>query len=67
MRGWMVNARGNRTQKEVSRAAGIRQSYYSMIENGKRRPSVPIAMRLGRVLKTDWKRFFKEDCQGGVD
>jgi len=61
MRGWMVTARGSRSQWDIARAVGINQSYYSMIENGKRRPGALVAMRLGRVLKIDWRRFFREE------
>ena len=50
MRGWLVVARGERTQTAVAKAVGLGQSYYSLIENGKRRPSKRAAIRIGRVL-----------------
>lgn len=59
MRGWLVVARGERTQTAVAKAVGLGQSYYSMIENGKRRPSKRTAIRIGRVLGVDWRRFFE--------
>ena len=60
MRAWLVEARGGRSQREVAKQAGIGQSYYSMIENGIRMPSVRAAQRIGHVLKVDWRAFFEE-------
>lgn len=69
MRGWLVVARGERTQAAVAKAAGLGQSYYSMIENGKRRPSKRAAIRIGRALGVDWRQFFaqEEEKNDGMD
>lgn len=48
------------TQKEVAERAGISESFYSLIENGNRRPSVEVAKRLGDALGFDWTLFFTE-------
>jgi len=61
MRAWLVLARGEKSQLEIANAVGIRQGYYSMIENGVRAPSVRVAMSIGRALDVDWRRFFEED------
>lgn len=68
MRGWLVVARGERTQTAVAKAVGLGQSYYSLIENGKRRPSKRAAIRIGRVLGVDWRKFFEgEEKKNGMD
>lgn len=68
MRGWLVVARGERTQTAVAKAVGLGQSYYSLIENGKRQPSKRAAIRIGRVLGVDWRRFFEgEEKKNGMD
>ena len=67
MRVWMVIARGERTQAAVAKAAGMGQSHYCLIENGKRRPSRQAAQRLGAALQIDWHRFFEEGKRDGMD
>ena len=61
MRVWMARYRGERTQAQVAREAGICQSSYSMIESGRRRPSVETARRIARALGADWRLFFEEE------
>ncbi|AYK08904.1 helix-turn-helix transcriptional regulator [Brevibacillus laterosporus] len=60
-REWLVKARGNMTHEEVSRLIGISRQYYSMIEQGVRTPSVPVAKRIGEVLGINWAIFFVEN------
>lgn len=46
-------------QEQVAAAAGIGRAYYSMIETGKRKPSVAIAQAIAAVLGIEWTRFFE--------
>ena len=46
------------TMQEVSAGVEITESYYSLIENNKRRPSVDVAKRLARYFGFDWTLFF---------
>lgn len=57
---WLAELRGDRTQDCIAKAAGITQQHYSLIESGKRIPSVPIAKRIAKVLGFEWTRFFEE-------
>ena len=61
MRSWLVKARGEKSQREIAAAVGIRQGYYSMLENGLRVPSVRVAMKLDQELGVDWRKFFEEN------
>lgn len=47
-----------KTQLQIALAAGISESYYSMIENGKRRPSVDLAALLSKELSITLDSFF---------
>ena len=49
----------------ISSAVSIDKAYYNYIENGKRRPSVPVAKRIGAVLGFDWTRFYEDPTEGG--
>ena len=51
----------NLTMRQVGEEAGISESYYSMIENGERRPSVAVAKRIAATLGVDWTKFFEEE------
>ena len=50
----------NLTMREVGLMANISESMYSLIENGKRRPSVDVAKRIAAVLDFDWTLFFEK-------
>ncbi len=50
------------TQEQVAELVGIKRAYYSMIERGKRRPSVDVAKRISNVLNFDWTIFFNQQC-----
>lgn len=54
----------NFTMRQVSEACGISESYYSMIENGERRPSVEIAKKIASVLEFDWTLFYPDEKKG---
>ena len=58
---WLKNLRIEQRlkQEQVAAAAGIERAYYSMIETGKRRPSVPVARAIANVLGFEWTRFFE--------
>ena len=40
----------NLTQKSLSKSVNIHRTHYSMIENGKRNPSLKVAISLKRAL-----------------
>lgn len=48
------------TQEEVAKECGIKRSYYSMIETGKRTPSVSVAKRLAEYFDFNWTLFFTQ-------
>ncbi len=47
------------TQCEVAKKIDIAQSYYSDIEQGKKRPSVDTAKKIAKELDVDWTTFFE--------
>lgn len=60
MREWLIRQREKNglTQDQVAKESEIERTYYNMIERGKRRPSVEVAKRIGKVLQFDWTYFF---------
>jgi putative transcriptional regulator len=66
VREWLKNLRTNKnsTMLEVSKQAGISESYYSMIESGSRNVSVEVAKRIAAVLDFDWTRFYQDEDDG---
>lgn len=60
MRNWLKYKRieKNLTQKEIAIKTGVSQQSIQLYENGKRRPSPDIAIKLGKVLDFDWTWFF---------
>lgn len=50
------------THDDVAKASGIERAYYTMIEQGKRRPSVNVAKSIAKVLDFDWVLFFEDKC-----
>lgn len=56
----------NLTMRQVGENAGITESYYSMIENGDRRPSVETAKKIAAVLGFDWTLFYEDEGQKGA-
>lgn len=61
---WLKKMRVDRklTQLEVAKSSEIKRSYYTMIEQGKRNPSVDIAKKISNVLDFDWTYFFNLKC-----
>lgn len=62
-RTWLVNLRECKeyTQEQVSELCGIKRPYYTMIETGKRRPSVDVAKKIASALGFEWTLFFAPD------
>ena len=56
--GSLGNVKNGPTQDQVAKELEIERTYYNMIERGKRRPSVEVAKRIGKVLQFDWTYFF---------
>lgn len=56
----IIKARKNKgyTQKQVAELAKVSEEYISLIESGKRKPSVKVAKKLGAVLDIQWTIFF---------
>ena len=48
------------TQKNLSSMVNIHRSYYSMIENGKRNPSLKVAISLKRALNNQYDDIFEK-------
>ena len=48
------------SQQELAKEIDVSSNYYSMIETGKRRPSVETAKKIAKVLNFDWTEFYKE-------
>lgn len=47
------------TQQEVADKSKIERSYYTMIENGNRKPSVEVAKRIAKTMNFNWTIFFE--------
>lgn len=61
MRNWLkeIRLQKGQTQNDVASLANIERSYYTMIETGKRMPSVTVAKSIGRAMGFDWTIFFE--------
>lgn len=46
------------TQKAVAKLAGIDRTYYVHLERGDSRPSLPVALRVAKVLEGAVEDFF---------
>lgn len=60
MRNTLVEARGNRTQSDVSNEIGISQKYLSKLELGQRTPSLKIACKIASYYKTSVEYLFPD-------
>lgn len=58
---WLVELRGERSQKAVADEIGMSQSGYAAIETGARRPSVKLAKRIAATMGFDWTKFYEDD------
>ena len=63
-RTWLKTKRLDKkmTHDDVAKASGIERAYYTMIEQGNRRPSVHVAKSIAKVLDFEWVLFFDEKC-----
>lgn len=64
MRRWLKEIRIEKkmTQEKLAKKAGIERSYYTMIEQGKRNPSVAVAKQIAIALGIQWTIFFEDSC-----
>ncbi len=51
----------NLTQAQVAKLAGITRPYYNMIENGKATPTLALAQRLARILRSGIDNLFYDE------
>ncbi|OFV68911.1 helix-turn-helix transcriptional regulator [Acetobacterium wieringae] len=51
----------NFTQKQISELANINRSYYGLIENGERNPSLPIAEDISEALGKNVEEVFENE------
>ena len=56
----------NLTMKQVSERSDISESMLSLIESGKRTPSVRSAQRIAAALGVEWTKFFEPPPTGQV-
>lgn len=63
IRQWLKEMREEKglTQQEVADKAQMERSYYTMIERGKRKPSVQVAKSIAKVMGFDWTIFFESE------
>lgn len=59
---WLINKRLERNldQQDVAELIGTTQQFYNYVENGKRRPSPEIAIKIGKVLDFEWTKFYEK-------
>ena len=50
----------NWTQQEAAEQTGISRSYYVMVENGKRVPSIQVAQKIERVFGINWHTWLEQ-------
>lgn len=55
-----IRIKRNLTQSKVADMANISREGYCNIENGKRRPSPEVAMRIADVLGFNWTQFYEK-------
>lgn len=53
----------NKSMKQLSKELDISESYYCLIENGDRCPSVEIAKKIANALNFDWTLFYDETTE----
>lgn len=63
-RKWLKKIRNEKglTQQDVADSGGFARTYYTMVEQGKRTPSVDVAKSIARVLGFEWTIFFEDEC-----
>lgn len=60
MRSTLIEARGKRTQADVSAEIGISQKYLSKLELGQRTPSIKIAIKISSYYKKSVEYLFPD-------
>lgn len=60
MRNTLIEARGNRTQVDVSKELGISQKYLSKLELGQRVPSLKVALKIATFYNTSVELLFPD-------
>ncbi|MDK2920153.1 MAG: putative transcriptional regulator [Candidatus Petromonas sp.] len=53
-----IRSQNNMTQQDIADKLGISRSFYTMIENGKRNPSLELAFKISNLLKVDVNEIF---------
>ncbi|ATP40728.1 transcriptional regulator [Solibacillus sp. R5-41] len=63
-RDWLKKLRREKglTQQDVADSGNFARTYYTMVEQGKRTPSVDIAKTIAKVLGFHWTIFFEDEC-----
>ena len=63
-RAWLKSIRIAKglTQQDVAKSGDFARTYYTMVEQGKRTPSVDMAKSIAKVLGFDWTIFFADEC-----
>lgn len=49
------------TQANMAKAAGVHRSYYGLIENGNRNPTLKIATKIATALNSTVEQLFPND------
>ena len=49
------------TQTDLANLVGISTGYYSMLEAGRRQPSVKVAKKIAEILNFPWEDLFSEE------
>lgn len=59
----LINARKNLglTQANMAAVTGVHRSYYGLIENGNRNPTLGIATKIATALNSDINQLFPEE------
>jgi putative transcriptional regulator len=53
-----IREKSNKTQKQISEALGITESYYCLIENNKRKLSLEHAYKLSKIYQVSMDEIF---------
>lgn len=61
---WLKEIRDKKglSQEDVANQSNIERPYYTMIEQGKRNPSVKVAKNIANTLDFNWTIFFNDRC-----
>lgn len=49
------------TQTDMANVVGVHRSYYGLIENGNRNPTLRIAAKIAEALNSDIEYLFKDE------